>query len=63
MQNSPFFSMVIPTYNRARFIETTLLSVLRQSYPYFEIIVVDDGSTDNTGEIVNNIQDAKISYY
>lgn len=58
-----FFSIVIPTYNRANLIETTIKSLLNQSYTNFEIIVVDDGSTDNTVEIVNKIVSAKISFY
>lgn len=49
-----FFSVIIPTYNRAAFIERTLRSVLEQSYDNYEIIVVDDGSADNTKAIVEN---------
>lgn len=58
-----FFSIVIPTYNRANLIETTIKSLLNQSYNNFEIIVVDDGSIDNTVEIVNKIVSDKISFY
>lgn len=63
MQDNLLFSIVIPTYNRAAFIEKTLQSVLNQTYPHFEIIVVDDGSTDDTEERVKNIQSDRISYY
>src|ERR1041385_8837544 len=48
----PFFSVVIPTYNRADFIDKTLRSVLAQTYAHREIIVVDNCSTDNTAELL-----------
>ena len=63
MTNKPIFSVVIPTYNRAGFIRKTIESVLVQSFQNFEIIVVDDGSTDNTDAIVRSIQSDKIRYY
>ncbi len=46
------FSIVIPTYNRADFIANTVGSCLAQSYTDFEVIIVDDGGTDNTEEVV-----------
>ena len=52
MSEYPFFSVVIPTYNRAAFIEETLQSVLTQTYSHYEVIVVDDCSTDNTREVL-----------
>src|ERR1043166_1387672 len=47
---APSVSVVIATYNRAGFLPETLDSVLRQNFQSFEVIVVDDGSTDNTKE-------------
>jgi glycosyltransferase involved in cell wall biosynthesis len=63
MTSRPFFSVIIPTYNRADFIRQTIESILSQSFTDFELLVVDDGSTDNTGEIVSEIKDSRIVYY
>ncbi|NVO02189.1 MAG: glycosyltransferase [Bacteroidetes bacterium] len=59
----PFFSIIIPTFNRAQFIEKTIQSVLNQEYIDYEILVVDDGSTDNTEEIIKLINSDKIQYF
>ena len=48
----PLFSIFIPAYNRAHVIDQALDSISDQAFPSWEIIVVDDGSTDNTGEVV-----------
>ena len=60
--NNPKFSIIIPTYNRANFIVKTINSVLDQTYTNFELIIVDDGSTDNTKEIVLAIKDDRLKY-
>ncbi|TAH21447.1 MAG: glycosyltransferase family 2 protein [Cytophagales bacterium] len=61
---SPLFSIVIPTYNRAHLIVPTLQSVLHQTFRDFEILVIDDGSTDETEDVVeiNFPNQSKIKY-
>lgn len=63
MTNQPFFSVIIPTYNRGGLLKNTLQSVLTQSYSSFEIIVVDDGGKDNSKEIIDQTGDHRIRYY
>ena len=58
-----FFSIIIPTYNRAEFLSKTITSLLNQKYQHFEVIVIDDGSTDETNKVINNINDPKVKYY
>jgi len=62
----PKISVCIPTYNRAQYIAIALESVLSQSYQDYEIVILDDGSADDTESIVKNIQNTypdKIRYY
>ena len=61
----PLVSIIIPTYNRAHVIGETLDSVLLQTYCNWECIVVDDGSSDNTSEILDNYckKDTRFQYY
>ncbi|MEN1968861.1 glycosyltransferase family 2 protein [Lentibacillus sp. N15] len=58
-------SIIIPTYNSGEFIGRTLNTVLAQTYQNWEVIIVDDCSTDNTEEIVNNykLKEPRINYY
>ncbi|MCC5943302.1 MAG: glycosyltransferase family 2 protein [Bernardetiaceae bacterium] len=58
----PFFSVVIPTYNRANRLSNTLDSVLNQSYQNFELILVDDGSTDQTAELIHTHYKDNVRY-
>lgn len=58
----PMISVIIPTFNYAEFICDAIESVLNQTFKDVEIIVVDDGSTDNTKDILNKYSD-KIKYY
>lgn len=61
--NKVLFSVVIPTYNRATLLRRTLQSLVMQTYKNFEVIVGDDGSTDNTKEIVTSFKnDLNIKY-
>lgn len=55
-------SIIIPTYNRAYCIERSIRSVLEQTYQEFELLIVDDGSSDNTQDVVNSIGDERIRY-
>ena len=61
---NPTVSVIIPTYNRAHLISRAIKSVLNQTYQDFEVIVVDDGSTDNTEEVIKEFQkkDERIKY-
>jgi glycosyltransferase involved in cell wall biosynthesis len=57
------FSICIPNYNYARYIGETIQSVLNQTYPHFEIVVVDNASTDNSVEVVKSFRDPRIKLF
>ena len=61
---NPFFSIIIPLYNREKTISRAIESILNQNFQDFEIIVVDDCSTDHSAEIVHKLKvlDARIKY-
>ena len=60
---TPIISVVIPVYNGAKTIKETMESVLQQTYQNFEIIAINDGSTDDTLAIINSIQDPRIKVF
>ena len=59
--NFPLISVIVPIYNSEKFIEETLINIKKQNYPSLEIIVVDDGSSDKSAEIIKIQKD--IHYY
>ena len=62
--NKPLVSIIIPSYNSKKFIAYTIESVLNQSYSNFELIIVDDCSTDGSLEFIENyLKDSRISIY
>ena len=62
MKDEEKISIIIPTYNREKTIIDSINSVLKQTYKNLELIIVDDGSTDNTKKIVSKIKDNRIKY-
>ncbi len=59
----PFFSVVIPVYNKESFVKKTIESALSQSFEDFEIIIVNDGSTDQSLNILESFKDARIKIF
>ncbi|MBK8600021.1 MAG: glycosyltransferase family 2 protein [Flavobacterium sp.] len=59
----PYFSVIIPVYNKENFIESTLKSVLNQSFSDFELILVNDGSTDQSESKIKKFSDERIKYF
>lgn len=63
-ETTPFFSVIIPTYNRSKAVVQAVESVLKQTYTNFEVLVIDDGSTDDTSTVTKTLskQDKRIVY-
>jgi glycosyltransferase involved in cell wall biosynthesis len=59
----PFFSIIIPVYNKANFIENTLKSVFQQRFTDYEIIIINDGSTDDSESKIVTFNDSRIHYF
>ena len=62
LKENELVSIIIPTYNRARKLLRAVKSVTDQSYTYFELIIVDDCSSDNTSQIISKLDDTRIKY-
>lgn len=60
--SNPLVSIIIPAYNAQEFLSETLESILKQSYENIEIILIDDGSTDETSQIVSRYKD-RVKYF
>ena len=63
MKPNPTVSIILPTYNRAALLPRAIDSVLAQSFTDWELLIWDDGSTDNTSTVVQAYKDARIRYY
>ncbi len=59
---NPLVSIILPTYNRAKFLPRCLDTVFAQTYENWELIIIDDGSTDNTASVVEMYGDARVRY-
>lgn len=62
LPDKPLVSVVMPTFNRAHILAEAIGSVLEQSYPDWELLVCDDGSTDRTAQVVAQMADPRIRY-
>ncbi len=62
MSRKPLISILTPVFNQSSFIEKTIQSVLGQTYREWEWIILDDGSTDGTGDVVTRVRDSRIKY-
>ena len=58
----PKVSIILPTYNQARYLKKAILSVINQSFKDWELIIINDGSTDNTEQVVKNFNNNRIHY-
>src|SRR3990170_6954988 len=63
LKTSSKVSIIMSTYNRAAYIIETIESIRNQTYQNWELIIIDDGSDDNTEEVIEAIKDSRIQFY
>ena len=63
MENRPLVSVVIPAYNCEKTIQNTICSVINQTFTDFELLIFDDGSTDDTINIIDSFSDIRMKLY
>jgi glycosyltransferase involved in cell wall biosynthesis len=63
MPETPFFSIIIPTFNRADKLDIPIKSILNQEFKNWELIIIDDGSIDKTKELVASFNQNNIHYF
>ena len=59
----PFFSIVLPTFNQANFLKVCLKTILRQTYVNWELLIINNNSTDHTNQFLKNIKDKRINVF
>lgn len=63
MEAKEFVSIIVPTFNCEKFIKKTIESILNQTYQLFEILIIDDFSTDNTLKCIDSFSDKRIKLF
>lgn len=63
MENKGLVSIIMPSYNSEKYIKDSIESVLKQTYPFWELLIVDDCSTDNTVDIIKSFKDERIKLF
>lgn len=59
----PFFSIILPTYNQAYFLKKSIKSIIAQTYNEWELLIIDNNSTDNTKKVIKSFNDVRIKYF
>ena len=62
MKHQPLVSVILPVYNGEKFLKSAIDSILEQTYTNFELIIINDGSTDNSESIIRSYKDSRIKY-
>ena len=63
MKDRPLLSICIPTYNRAKIVEQCVKNLLSNDHEFFDVVVTDNASTDNTQELLSSINDSRLIIY